>query len=752
MSAADSQRRAGHVVRWQIVVILLAWIALTLAAALLLFSAFMLYDDEGYVLLSLKNFVEHGELYRTVYTQYGPLPYALYWVLHGCGAPISHNTGRLIAVGSWSLAALASTGLVWRATRNLPTAVLTLAATFAYLWVMISEPAHPGGLIVAITALAAVGGYVFLAQGHATKWALCAGASAAASSLTKINVGAFAVLTTFGLAALLAQDRRVRRTAPWVVGVLFGALPLLLMRTLFAAPWVQTYALAYSLGALTTVGAVALASRPADSIRVTARALIAGLAGGVIVAAGVLLVVMPRGTSFAELLDGMLLAPLRHPASFSLSHKWSPGARAVAIVSAMAFVLAAASASRFRAQIDFAVAAGRMLVAGGGIWVMMRFPQFSPDYYVFGYGLAAFWVLVWPLAGEPAARLAPRSWLALLLLGQWLHAYPVPGSQIAWGTFLVLPLIAISGHDAWMWLRERATMNVLRSRAVAVVASIALVAVATRVAIHMGVIGQRYFSSRSLALRGAEAVRLPDATTALFRILTFNASVHADVLFSEPGMFSLNLWSEVPTPSLQNVTHWFSLFDDSRQRAIVSALAASPRACVVFHREHVDYLRRRGLAPRGPLHDYIEREFAPAMVIDHFEFRIRRGREIAPFFTAELGQRVAEVTDGGDTLLRMPVLLAPGLRIGSIMIMETERQTPFLILDARNSRLGVTPIDLHGRAVGAAQAAEFPLRVDGPVELAVSFDRGQTPFNQARTVLVLRDPAGLELALVRLRD
>ena len=49
--------------------------ALAIAGYWLLFTTFMVYDDEGYVLLSLKNFAAHGALYDKVYTQYGPFFY-----------------------------------------------------------------------------------------------------------------------------------------------------------------------------------------------------------------------------------------------------------------------------------------------------------------------------------------------------------------------------------------------------------------------------------------------------------------------------------------------------------------------------------------------------------------------------------------------------------------------------------------------------------------------------------------------------
>jgi hypothetical protein len=36
---------------------------------------FMIHDDEGYVLIGVKNFSERGRLYDEVFTQYGPAPF-----------------------------------------------------------------------------------------------------------------------------------------------------------------------------------------------------------------------------------------------------------------------------------------------------------------------------------------------------------------------------------------------------------------------------------------------------------------------------------------------------------------------------------------------------------------------------------------------------------------------------------------------------------------------------------------------------
>ena len=88
---------------WLPVAAFLAWIGHGL-----LFTSFMLYDDEGYILLTLRNQMEHGGLYDRVYSQYGPFFYA---ALGGLSRVLdfewNNTTGRWFTLFNW----LATSGL-----------------------------------------------------------------------------------------------------------------------------------------------------------------------------------------------------------------------------------------------------------------------------------------------------------------------------------------------------------------------------------------------------------------------------------------------------------------------------------------------------------------------------------------------------------------------------------------------------------------------------------------------------------------
>ncbi len=737
--------------RLPLLVLLLASAALTVAAGLMLFSTFMFYDDEGYVLISLRNFADHGHLYGDVYTQYGPFPFVLYYFLHLLGLPLTHLTERTVTLLAWSGSATLLGGLAWRATRNLAAMLAVLAAVFVYLWIMVSEPSHPGGLIVVTTVIMAALGCHWLGHGRWRAWAALAGAGCAVLLLTKINVGVFAALSTFSLLVLHSGNDRVRRAAPWVLAAGFALLPYLLTRALNDVPWVETYALVFALSAVAAIGAASRGAAPECG----RRPWLAALLGGAAVALVVLGVVLARGTTPAELVQGVILGPLRHPGHFSLVFHWPPGAEIVAMLSFGIFLLVRVGALAGSFPTNTVVAGLRLLAAAGLALLIWRFPGISPDNQLFAYSAPVLWLFLWPLAGASAPAIRAQTWLGLMFLGQWLHVYPVPGSQIAWGTVLAIPLATIGAWDAAAWLARRYLTAGRGLRATALVLQLGLLGLAGVTGWRLADIGRRYLDSRPLNLAGAESLRLPDATTALFRLLVFNAEAHGDMVFSLPGMFSLNLWTGLPTPTLTNVTHWFSLLDETQQQAIIRVLAAHPNACIIVQSEHLQFLRNHHLSPGGPLYDYVMQEFQPAFEIDGFEFRVHRGRHIAPLLTGEvfeLKSSAANPAAAFDTLIQMPLLLPADQPVGSVEIRRADNPAgPGLTLQGANARIEVTPIDLAGNPRGQTEARTFPLALRGPVMVGVYFNRAGHTFPTGQTLIILRNPAGAELALVRLR-
>jgi hypothetical protein len=721
--------------------------ALVVSATLFMFSAFMFYDDEGYVLISLRNFAQHGGLYSDVYTQYGPFPYVMYYILHAIGLPITHTVGRMITIGLWAGTAITCAALGDFGTRKLAVRLLVLSAVFVYLWVMVHEPSHPGGIIVLLTAIIALAGYRAILADRLCAWAVSVGLGAAVLMLTKINVGVFAVYSACTWALLHHRDQFPRRWAPVVVATWSVFLPLLLMRPLLGTEWVQSYAYVFATSAISLVFAIALAGGG----RIGWGALFIGLgaaAGALILVLGVILL---RGTRAADLLEGMLLGPLRQPVNFTLRYVWPSPIHLITALSFAVFLGACVLRVRRIAWVNWIVAIMRIVTTMGLLALVVCFPAIRPDYPTFGFLMPCLWLFVWPLTGEDGHVLQARAWIALLLLGQCLHVFPVPGSQIAWGSVLAIPLAALGANDAIAWVARSNQGGWLASRGAARVVQLTLSVLAAVIVWRFGDVSLRYREGLNLGQPGAEMIRLPDKSAGLFRVMTLNAAMHADVLFSLPGMFSLNLWSGVPTPTHANVTHWFSLLDSTRQQAIIDVLEAHPRACIIVDRGHVEYLDVRRLTPRGLLHDYIAKEFEPAFVVDRFEFCVHRGRKLAPFMLAELLSRnIAASKDAVPerNLLKCTLLLPPDRAVASV-----ELSTPggLLILNAGNARVEAAAANAHGEPIGPVQAQAWPLMLPRPNVALIYFNGDWQNALAGETTIILRDSYGDEVGIARLR-
>ncbi len=723
------------------------WVALlTFIAALAMFSAFMFYDDEGYVLISLRNYAEHGGLYREVYTQYGPFPFVLYHLLHLGGLPFTHVAGRLVTLAAWTGAAVACGAVVWQVTRSFFTTLAVLAGTFIYLWIMVSEPTHPGGLIALLVAIAAALGYRCLARGQNEAWAALVGVVAGALVLTKINVGGFVVLAALAWIGLHYAAAGVRRWAPLLVAAGGILVPLALMRPMLGIGWVQTYALIFATTAIASAVATARAAASAATGRTLGWAVAGGTAAGLAVVGAVLF----RQTSLADVFAGVVLNPLRHPAAFNLRYVWPAGSATWAVVSVLLLVAAALATRPAPRLVATAIAGMRLATAAGLVFALFTFPTASPDRLVFGYGAPCLWLFLWPLPGAHAAHRPALAWLAWLWLGQYLHAFPVAGSQIAWGTFLALPIVAIGAHEAVTWLiKQYRSPSALIPRPAFVAGQCLLAALALGLGWRFSSLGQRYLEGSDLGLPGAEIIRLPNESAAVFRLLAANAHAHGDLLFSEPGMFSLNLWTGRPTPTLANTTHWFSLLAADRQEAIIRILAAHPDVCIIRQRDHIDFLTRRSFAPAGPLHDYIAAEFESAFSIDGFEFCVRRGRRIEPLLLGRF-ELISEIHGQPNTVLRLRLQTPHAINVSRMELTAPQVPgVPALVLDGTNAQVALTATDPAGPATGPGQATAWPFRIEGTRDISIRFDRFALPQPVAGGLFTLHDSDGTTVALAR---
>jgi hypothetical protein len=334
------------------------------------------------------------------------------------------------------------------------------------------------------------------------------------------------------------------------------------------------------------------------------------------------------------------------------------------------------------------------------------------------------------------------------LLGQCLHAFPVPGSQIAWGSLIAVPIAAIGAYDAGRWLSTRFHPVAVTPRRAQLSLLLVLAFTATT-AYKFGQLALRYRDGKDLRLPGAELIRIPDPSAALCRLLAYNASVHGDMLFSLPGTFSFNFWTGLDTPTFANVTHWFSLLDESQQSAIIGQLEKHPRACVIIWRGHVNFLAQRGMAPKGPLYDYITQAFEPVFAIDEVEFCVHRGRRISPVMVGHFSRAEAPTGTKRDVVLSVTVVPPPLGEIARIDLSTIEGDGKYLTLDATNSHVEMSsafPPD----AQDVHMPSHWPLRLSGASTLKVRYSADLAPRPQREATVIFRDSQGQEVGMARM--
>jgi hypothetical protein len=725
---------------WPVLAVLAA--ALAVAGFWLLFSTFQIYDDEGYVLLSLRNFARHGGLYDQVYTQYGPFPYLLYDGLQRLlGFAFTNTTGRWITLVTWLGAAAASTALVAGQVRSLRWAAFTLAGVFTQLWVMINEPVHPGGLLALLVAVGAWSGAAAWEAGRLERFALVAALAGTAMAFTKINVGIFFLGAAFSWLALSTRSVPVARLLMWLVALGAAALPFALMRTLFAQSWVRMFAFVFAGGALSTLAAARAAARPV----VTGRTW-AWFAGGVLAAgAAIVALTLARHTSIRGLIDGIVLGPMKHPNVYFFAVHWKPGSAALALVS-LALAGAATARGWWRHERFLTgVALARLLAAAVFLGAPFQLIQVSLADWVMSYGVSLAWLFVVPLRPDgPGATV--RAWVALLLVFQTLHAYPVAGTQLNWGTFLWVPLLALGLHDAAPRLRELLDPA---ARWLAPLGCTVLIAATLTMSSQLARIGRRaYLAGTPLGVPGAENLRLRGDTAYAIRIMNQNLRAHADMLFSLPGLGSANLWTDLPAPTLANATHWFSLLSPAQQEEIQQRLAADPRSALLVQHELLDYFSENGIHPAGPLHDWLVANYETVLALDGYELRLRRGRTAAALSTARL-QSAGDA--GRELIVTLDALPRPAARIELCDF----RAPGFWLREftAGSTEISVQPIALDGRDAGPAASQALPLALDRPARVTLRLPAAATPeVMHGYGLVVLRDAAGAVIAEARLLD
>lgn len=607
----------------------------TVAAYLTVFTQFAPYDDEGTLLVTLKAFAQGDVLYRDIWSVYGPFYYEVFGAFFALtGQAVTTNASRTIVVVIWVGTSLLFGLAAHRLSGRLALGLTGMAAAFATLGVLATEPMHPQVMCVLL-----LGAFALLAAaGPTSRVALAGGgcgALVAALLLTKVNLGLFAFAAVALAAALTIEPVSRRAWLRLPVVLAFLAMPAAVLVRDLEIAWVRELLLLEVLAASAVVVAGwPRGDRAEHEDSVPWRWLLGAIGGFAGAFTAIVVVIFITGSSPTDVYDGVVtralgirdlrLSQFNFPSGAAVD--WAVASVAVATLAAWLRRTDSARPSPLWTGLLRALAGLAILLTIAHI-VPIAFNPSSGNPVVVPMLLA--WVAVLPPtgAGESAYKRFLRVLLPALAVAQTLQVYPVPGSQMGIAAVSFVPVGALCLADALVDLRAWSSSRGERSLTTyAAAASVGSVALAGMFALNAIVLPAAtnvfvYREQPKLALPGADLLHLPEPSVAEYSGLVGLLDRYGCSTFvGYPSVDSLYLWSgrEAPPPQIPNA--WMNALDEDQQQRIVDRLRASRRTCAIRNDNLAESYLHGAPPPDKPLVNYVLNGFKPVAEIGESEF------------------------------------------------------------------------------------------------------------------------------------
>lgn len=615
-------------------------IAAAIAAYLTIFTRFGAYDDEGTLLVTLKSFAQGEVLYREIYSEYGPFYYELFGGLFALtGHAVTTDASREIVIFVWVATSLLFGLASQRLTGSLLLGVSGMVVAFGSLGVLTNEPMHPQGLAVLLLAAFVL----LLVSGPGRRIALAGGAAAgallAALTLTKVNLGAFAVAAVALAAVLSIEPLYRRRWVRWPVILAFLAMPLFVLSRDLRENWVRDLLLLEVLAA-TAIVVAAWPARPkrGEGDAGLGRWLLAAAAGLALTAVAVVGIVLLTGPTLGDVYDGVIGNALRVRDVLTIPL----GLASATVDWAIVAVAAAALTSRLRSAGDGAPSIWPgVLRAAAGLTIWFSIARIAPVALSPSPGnpdalpMVLAWVAAIPPAGpaEPPYRRFVRILLPALALAETLQVYPVAGSQTGIAAFVFVPVGALCLGDALVclraWSAARGQGTLERFGAVTAILATALAGLFAldTIARPAGANLVLYRDQPALQASGASLLHLPQLDVETYEgVLALLRKYRCTTFVGYPNVDSLYLWSglEAPPPTLPGA--WMDAIDTKTQKRVVDGMRASPRPCLIRSDTRAEFWLHGVPPPERPLVHYIANGFAPVGESGDFQFLLPKAR------------------------------------------------------------------------------------------------------------------------------
>ena len=612
-------------------------LAASAAAFFALFTSFAFYDDEGTLLIAVRAFADGQVLYRDIYAAYGPFFFDIFGGFFALtGIAVTNDASRLVVGVVWVATSVLFGLSAQRLSGRLALGIGGMIVAFSALGVLAAEPMHPqvmiAPLLAGITMLIAVGPAKRVAWAGAATGALLAGLV-----LTKVNVGAYAVIAALVAAILVWEPLRRRRWLRFLAVVGLLILPVVIMNPDLREDWVRQLA-ALEVLSLAAVAIAAHGGRrmPEESSAGLGRWLLAALVGGVAAFIAIIVVLLLTGTTLSEAYDGIVTQGLKLRSVFMIPLE----APAAAVDWGIAAVAASGLAVWLRRADGGRPTAGPGLVrviAGIAIWLTVAGVaplSFGPSGNFIALPMVLAWVAALAPAGaaEPPYRRFARVFLPLLAVCQTLQSYPVAGSQVrlASVTFVAVGAVCLTDGLAQLraWSAERG-WEAPRFQAISAVLALTLAAIIGYHAIlssaASGLIAYR--DNPKLPLPGAEMLHIAQSQDEEYVQLVELMREHRCTAFiGFPNIDSLYLWSGIEPPKPNPPGAWPIVLPLDQQQRVVDEMRASPRPCAMRNDALAESAWLHGTPPNesDPLVNYIFNDFRTVDTVGEYQFKVAK--------------------------------------------------------------------------------------------------------------------------------
>ena len=602
------------------------------AAYFRIFSGFSGWDDEGSMMMTVKQYLAGAKLYEEIWSGYGPVYYFYNWLIRSAtGLAVDHNTVRIVSAAVVLVCSLACAWMVLRLTQSLAAASVTHILVFRALVFFGKEPGHPQELCMLL--LLGLGASGFLAARPQTRWlaTATAGSLAAALTLVKINIGIFAILAVALVVLFQAPESWFSRLAKYAAAAAALLLPFALMRVHLNDSATQSYCL------VVTASMAALLAGPLGVARpgsLSLRECWAAAAAFAVTFTSALGVLAAQGVPMSRVLTMLVL---KH-----VSLNVNQGAWYLAIALGriwIAWALIGLAAALFSARairhgnqgLPALLRLFQFLFGGAALLIALIAPR-----YLIGFVTPFCWLLLFPPENAPRPQTHARMLLAAAAVLQTLYAYPLAGSQTYFLRVLLIVAAAVSLLDGWHALPRPARFAAMTPVFARLAAATTLAAVALAYTAVAYRATKFYHSLTPLDLPGAERIHLDKEEAEDYQWLVARLRQNCDTFVGMPGIPSLYFWTGKPLPGPAhkppgplNLDAWVLTYSDDEQQAIVDDLSRHPDACAVYHPSGFDVWTQGKFDARGrPLVNYIFTHFKTVGRTGDYQFMIRNERQL----------------------------------------------------------------------------------------------------------------------------